>query len=353
MANPLSKLLSSLTGGTKAQLRREVRFLKVENEILCSKIQGRVIPTPEDRARLVRFGRELGPAIDKLISIVQPETFRKWLRVSDGGNALGKKSGRPAKSKSTKELVIQMAQENPGWGYTRISGELAKVSITCCPNTVKAILVDAGIAPQPGRRRNSGSTTWNEFTRMHANSIVAADFLTKEVTTLAGKFTCYILFFIHLGSRRVHVSSATYSPDAAWMAQQARNMAVVMQDWPEADRPKYLIHDNDPKFTAQFDELMRGNGARKVKIPKESPNCNAYAEAWVASLRRECLDHFTCFGKRHLDFVLQSYVTFYNRYRPHQGRGNKPLKLLPAGQGQVKRWEFLGGLLSHYYREAG
>jgi putative transposase len=354
MPKLLRRLLSSLSKGTKAQLQRENRYLKLENEILRSKLKCRVVVSPEDRARLVRFGREVGAALRKLVTIVEYATFQRWLReAAPTAKAIGKRSGRPPKGQSVKDLVIRLATENPGWGYQRISGELRKLEVSCCSNTVKAILEEAGIGPQPGRRKNSGSTTWNEFTRIHANSIVAADFLTKEVWTLAGKMTAYVLFFIHLGSRKVHVCPPTYSPDGAWVAQQARNFSMATQGWPEKPDMRYLIVDRDTKFTEHFKGILKSDGLRYVQIPRKAPDCNAYAEAWVASLKRECLDYFSCFGLGHLQHVLKGYETFHNRFRPHQRKGNRPLAPLPKGKGEVKRQEFLGGLLNHYYREAG
>lgn len=118
-------------------------------------------------------------------------------------------------------------------------------------------------------------------------------------------------------------------------------------------RPKYLIHDRDTKFTPKFDEILGGSGIRYVQIPRRAPNCNAYCEAWVASLKRECLDHFVCFGKRHLDYIVEIYADFHNRFRPHQGKGNRTLTPLPTRpDGEVRCEIWLGGLLKHYYREA-
>lgn len=350
MGNLIHPLLVLLARAFHSQLERENRFLKLESQILRSKVKGRIVPTPEDRARLVRYGRELGSAIKDTISIVTPTTFMRWVRQADGG-PIGKRSGRPRKSAEVRQLVIRMANENPDWGCKRIEGELKKLEIQCCSNTVKAILIEAGIGPQPGRRKNTGST-WNEFMRIHANSIVAADFLTKEVWTLAGKFTCYILFFIHIGSRKVHICPPTYSPNGQWMAQQARNLCMEMQDWPEDQKPKYLVHDRDTKFTDHFRRIIGAEGARYVQIPKNAPDCNAYAEAWVASLKRECLNHITCFGRRHLGHVLGRYEAYYNEYRPHQSKGNRTLRNTGRGQGAIRCESWLGGLLKHYHRES-
>ena len=144
-----------------AQLVRENEFLRLENTILRRRVKGKVIPTPEERADLVRFGRELGPAIKSIISVVHPITFAKWLRQAAGRNlsAIGKKVGRKCKSESVQAFIVRMANENPQWGYQRIAGELKKLDIRCCGNTVKRILVAAGLAPRPNRRSWAPGTT--------------------------------------------------------------------------------------------------------------------------------------------------------------------------------------------------
>jgi putative transposase len=354
MARVLNPLLLLLAKAVHGQLIRENEFLKVENGVLRSKLKTKVVVTPEDRARLVRFGRELGPAIRNVITIVKPETFRRWIRAAGAAaaDAIGMKTGRKPKPENVKALVIRIADENPGWGYQRISGEMRKLDIECCSNTVKKILLEAGMAPRPMRRKDT-SSTWNEFVARHADSILAADFFTKEVWTFFGKVTYYVLFFVHLGTRRVHVAGSTLAPNAAWVEQQARNLGFVCEE--QGWKPRYMIHDRDSKFTTRFDGILKDRGMRHVRIPRRAPNCNAYAEAWVASLKRECLDHFTCFGQRHLDHILGEYARFYRECRPHQGLGNRTLSPMPQGspKGEVLCESRLGGLLRHYYRTAG
>ena len=354
---PMSKVLHPLLllvgKMVYAQLVRENEFLRVENRILRRRAKDKVIPTPEERAELVRFGRELGSAIKQIISIVHPITFAKWLRwaANRDPSTIGRKVGRKCKSESVKALVVRMANENPQWGYERISGELKKLDIRCCGNTVKRILVEAGLAPRPNRRKTPGGT-WNEFLKQHAESIVACDFFTKPVWTLFGRATCYVLFFIHLGSRKVWISPCTPNPDARWVEQQARNFYMAAEDM--GIDFNYFIHDRDQKFTEKFREVLSDEETRYVQIPRKSPNCNAYSESWVASLKRECLDNFVCFGQEHLDYICQEYARFHNCWRPHQGKGNGTLAPLPRSpaDGEVVCESQLGGLLRHYYRSA-
>jgi len=153
MSRFLHPLLLLLARTIHSQLIRENEFLKVENQILRSKVKGKIVPTPEERAKLVRFGRELGPAIKNIISIVTPGTFRRWVRAAGGAviDAIGSRTGRKSKPESTRSLVLRFANENPGWGYQRISGELKKLDIQCCSNTVKKMLIEAGMLPTSGR----------------------------------------------------------------------------------------------------------------------------------------------------------------------------------------------------------
>jgi len=128
--------------------------------------------------------------------------------------------------------------------------------------------------------------------------------------------------------------------------------------------PSLLVHDQDTKFRLAFDNFFRCAESQIVKTPVSAPNANAYAEAWVGSVKRECLDHFLSFGLRHLDHIGQEYVHFHNVHRPHQGLGNRtvaqaatgppddPLARVTPDFGRIRCERFLGGLLRHYYRAA-
>jgi transposase InsO family protein len=126
----------------------------------------------------------------------------------------------------------------------------------------------------------------------------------------------YVLFFIELQSRRVHLAGLTANPDGAWVVQQARNLTMTLAERPRPVR--FLIHDRDPKFSAAFDEVFRSEGARVIRTPIQAPNANAHAERWVRTVRDECLDWLLIFGRRQLERVLRTYVDHYNRQRPHR-----------------------------------
>jgi len=164
--------------------------------------------------------------------------------------------------------------------------------------------------------------------------------------------TIYVLFFIELGTRRVHLAGCTAHPTAAWVTQQARNLAWQIQDGTLPCR--FLIRDRDAKFPTGFDAVVRSEGAEIVQTPYRSPRANAVAERWVGTARRECLDHLLILNERHLRRVLTAFVAHYNERRPHQGlRQQCPVPLAPeGGGGRIARRVVLAGITHDYYREA-
>jgi putative transposase len=198
------------------------------------------------------------------------------------------------------------------------------------------------------------TTTWKEFIRIHMDVLVATDFFTAEVWTAAGLVTYYVLFFIHLASRKVHVAGMTPHPDERWMAQVARN--VTMENLGFLVPGQYLLHDRDGKFCRAFQHVIDDAGIRRVSLPPRSPDLNAYAERWVRSVKEEAPARFILFGERALQHALTEYGVHFHQERPHQGKDNVVLMPAPrqvgACQGPLRCRERLGGLLKYYYREA-
>jgi putative transposase len=217
--------------------------------------------------------------------------------------------------------------------------------------TVGTILKRHGIAPAPERKT---TTTWTEFIRTHMDVLVATDFFTAEVWTLGGLVTYYVLFFIHLGSREIHIAGVTPHPNAQWMMQIARN--VTMEAWGVLAPGQYLIHDRDGKYCPAFQQIIDAAGVTRVPLPPRSPNLNAYAERWVRSVKEECLSRLILFGERSLGRALTEYVTHFHQERPHQGKGN--VILMPAVHDRqqharpIRCYERLRGLLKYYDQEA-
>ncbi len=283
---------------------------------------------------------------------VTPATLLRWHRelVARRWTYPPRRPGRPPTAAELRELVLQFARENPGWGYRRIQGELVGLGIKLAASTVWSILKGAGIEPAPRRLEQS----WPAFLRAQAASILECDFLTVD-TLFLKRF--YVLFFIELGTRRVHLAGITTNPDGRWVTQQARNLLMQLDD---ADvRPRFLIRDRDGKFTCEFDEVFRSEGIRVIKAPVRAPTARAHAERWVGSARRECLDRILILGRRHLHHVLAAYIAHYNEHRPHRALAQRPPLHQPASVEErvwadvieldhVRRRDLLGGLIHEY-----
>jgi len=162
----------------------------------------------------------------------------------------------------------------------------------------------------------------------------------------------YVFFVIEIQTRRVHILGVTAHPTGAWTAQQARNLFMDLGE--RAGKFSFLIRDRESRFTAAFDDVFTGNGARIIKAPVRSPRANSFAERYVGTLRRECLDHLLIHGERHLRRILAEYARHYNEHRPHQSREQRP-PLHESGQPidmttRIKRRQVVHGLISEYRR---
>lgn len=347
-----------LANATDRELARHIQYLKTENRILRDKLPKRITVTPAERQRLLKYGKPLGKALRDLITIVSARTFTRWLNgetVAAKSSKDGKPAGlgRPKTPQDIRELVLRLARQN-AWGYTRILGELKKLGVgKISRSTVIKILKDAGM--DTGPRRGQGS--WDDFLKRHRDTLWACDFFSKKVWTLSGLVEMFVLFFIHPGSRRVHLVGMTANPDRSWMIQQARNVAMIFDEEPV--KPKYLLRDRDSKFVREFDALLSSEGIAVTPIGVRAPNQNAHAERFVLSAKRECLDHFIVFGEIHLRHLLSEYLAYYHRFRPHQGLDNRPLGWTEPVASELDRplsevvcHERLGGLLRHYQRDA-
>ena len=256
--------------------------------------------------------------------------------------------GRPRIEAKLEGLIVQMAKENSGWGYDRIVGALANLGYRVSDETVGHVLKRHGIAPAPKRSQN---TTWKEFIQWHLAVLAGIDFFTVEVLSWRGLVTYYVLFFIHLESRRVSLAGITRHPDQAWMQQMARN--ATGETWGFLDQRRYALHDRDTKFCALFRATLQAGGIKPIQLPPQSPNLNAYAERWVRSAKEECLSKPVLFGEASLRRAMADFIDHYHGERNHQGKGN--VLLFPSGnlgqykpRSRVRCRERLGGLLKYY-----
>jgi putative transposase len=194
--------------------------------------------------------------------------------------------------------------------------------------------------------------TWRSFVRAHWPALVAADFFTTDVWTARGLVTYYTAFVIELCTRRVHVLGSTPHPDGAFVVQAFRGLTGGADDVLHDGR--ILICDRDPNWSWAMEELLRAAGVRVIRTPVAAPNCNAYAERFVRSIKEECLDRIVPLGERHFRRVVREFVEHYHRERNHQGIGNElvdPASTQPA-TGPVRRRQRVGGVLNYYYRSA-
>jgi transposase InsO family protein len=243
-----------------------------------------------------------------------------------------------------------LALENPSWGYTRIEGALANLGHQVGRGTIANILKENGIDPSPER---DAHTRWSTFLKAHWECFTATDFLSVEVFTLKGLITHYILFFIDIASRSVHVAGITPHPDNSWMTQVARNITDVSNGFLRDKR--YLLLDRDTKYSDAFRNILVREGIQVIRLPPRSPNLNAFAERFVRSIKSECLNRMIFFGQASLRHAIAQYLSHYHNERNHQGLGNQLLRPV-AGMGDsfraVQRRQRLGGMLSYYHRHA-
>ena len=349
------KAVAYITGTVDEELQLRREYLSAENRILIEQLQGRVRLTDPQRRTLAEIGHRLGrKALADVANIVRPETILGWYRKLVAKKFDGSKAraslGRPQIGQEIQALILRMARENAGWGYNRIAGALKNLGHTVSDQSIGNILKRHDIPRAPQRKTK---TTWTEFIRSHRAVMAATDFFSAEVLTLRGLITYYVLFFIHIDTRRVVIAGITQHPDERWMQQMARN--ATMQEWGFLQPCRYLIHDRDTKYTRSFQATLEAAGVKPVQLPARSPNLNAYAERWVRSAKEECLCKLILFGEGSLRRALYNYTVHYHEERNHQGKSNVllfPQKTKPPITADIECQERLGGLLRYYHRRA-
>src|SRR6266545_1341285 len=354
----LRRLVELVVLRGRSERDKEIEILLLRHQL---RVLQRQIARPEltqaDRALLAAFSRVLPRRAWPTSVFVTPATLLRWHRelLARRWTYPHRRPGRPPTPVEVRELVARLARENPSWGYRRIQGELLGLGIKLAASTVWTILKEAGIEPAPKRLEQS----WAEFLRQQAASILECDFLTVD-TLFQKRF--YVLFFMELSTRRVHLAGITANPDGRWVTQQARNLLMqldLMQLDDEDVRPRFLVRDRDSKFTGDFDEVFRSEGIRVIKAPVRAPKARAHAERWVGSVRRECLDCLLILGRRHLQHALATYVAHHNEHRPHRALEQRPPLGEPPPRDEramvevidldhVRRRDLLGGLIHEY-----
>jgi transposase InsO family protein len=344
----------AIAGWMNRRQQEAIEYLRIENRILREKLgHKRIILNVSQKRQLAvaafKLPRDLLRQCGTLFS---PETILKWHRmlIARKYDGSGKRGPKPKKANSVRKLVKQMSEENPSWGYGRICGELRKLGFKIHWQTVRRVMLDLGLLPDPDRPYK---TTWKTFIQSHWESIAAADFFTTEAWGIKGLTRYLVLFVIDISTRRVQIVGIHADPCETQMIQWARNLTDAQDGFLKGKR--ILIHDRDPLFTEKFRATLKAVGVRCLKMPRRSPNLNSYAESFVRTIKREALDRMVLFGERSVRHVIEQYIEHYLGERPHKGLDyHRPVEPdeSPPAEGQVACRERLGGLLKSYYREA-
>jgi putative transposase len=328
--DPFRFVLIAVAGWMNQQQLQMIKYLREENRVLREQLGGRRLRlTDNQRRRLAAKAKGLGrKLLAEVASIVTPETLLAWHRKLiaqkyDGSGQRG--PGRPRVTQDTEALVVRLAEENRAWGYRRLQGVLSHLGHKIARSTIADILKRHGMEPAPDRSRK---TTWKEFLVRHWELIVAADFFTVEVWTRKGLQRCVILFFLDLSTRQVEIAGIASTANGLWMSQIGRRVTDAVDGILKGKR--YLIHDRDPLFTAEFLNLLAGVGVESVKLPPRSPNLNAHAERFVRTIKESCLDRVVLFGESSLRKTVSKFVAHYHTERPHQGLGNRLIRPDPS-----------------------
>ena len=352
---PWQSILVGVAGWMNRKQQQAIEYLLEENRVLREQIGKKRLSFSEaQKRRLAAKAKAIGLSrLNDLAQVAGPQTLLRWYRELiarkyDGSRKRAR--GRPLSSAELRDLVVRMAKENRGWGYTRIQGALAHLGHEIGRTTIRSILLEAGLGPVPERRRGKSG---KEFLQAHWDLLSATDFFQVEVLGMGGLQRYWVMVVMELCTRRVTIAGIIPEPTGLWVEQVARSLVDGFGGVLRGKR--YLLHDRSGVFTERFRRILAACGVEAVKLPARAPNLNAHLERWIRSIRDECLNHLILFGESTLKRAVQEYVAHFHAERPHQGLENRIIQ--PEVEcwkraGEVRCRKRLGGLLRYYYREA-
>jgi transposase InsO family protein len=349
----LCQILRLAVQGMRGERSKDIEIVVLRHQVAVLRRQvARPDLEPIDRLVLSALSRLL-PRSRWSTFFVTPAALLRWHRelVARKWTYPRRRPGHPPIRAEIRALVLPLARENPHWGHRRVQGELCRLGYRVAPSTVWTILNAAGIDPAPRR----GGPTWTQFLTTQAKGILACGFL--HVDTI-GLTRIYVLFLMEVSNRQVHILGATELPTGESVTQQARNLLLDLGE--RAAWFRFLIRDGDSKYTAPFDEVFATEGIEVLRTPPRAPRANAYAERWVRTVRRECLDRMLIYNRRHLLATLGGYVAHYNEHRPHQARHQQPPNatnipprpVVDLTAARVRRRRILNGLINEHSQVA-
>ncbi len=255
-----------LAGWVNRHQQAIIDYLMEENRVFKQQLQGRRLNLSDnDRRRLAARAKALGREIlEEVANLVTPDTLLAWYRnlIARKGTYGRKGPGRPPVAREITELVLRMVSDNPSWGYDRVQGALANLGHSVSSSTVANILKRHGVDPAPERGKQ---TSWRTFLKAHWDVLAATDFFTIEVWTPRGLVTYYVLFVIHLATRKISIAGATPYPTGAFMLQVARNLTDEFDGFLRSH--SYLITDRDTKLTEAFRDALEREGVEPIRCP--------------------------------------------------------------------------------------
>ncbi|MCM3884562.1 integrase core domain-containing protein [Frankia sp. R82] len=334
----------------RSSASKDIELLVLRHEVAVLR---RTQPKPRwdwaDRAVLAALIRLL-PRTLRAHRLVTPGTVLRWhRRLVTRKWTHPQRTGRPPISPEIATLIERLATENTTWGYQRIQGELLKLGHRVGASTIRRVLKTLGLPPAPKRQTD---TTWRQFLRTQASTILAVDFFHVDCAVTLRRLYCF--FVLEVGSRTVHILGVTAHPDGLWTTQQIRNLRMDLGD--RAADFQFLIRDRAGQFTASFDAVLADANITAVKIPPRTPRANAYAERFVRTVRTEVTDRMPIFGEWHLHTILTEYAAHYNGRRPHPSRNLQPPRpdhpVTDLTKERITRQPVLGGLINKYERAA-